>query len=203
MTQSSRAASLALFATLAGCTSIQPTVPTTTPPDASSGYVAGAFTRTNTGGVAFILKGMDSGVEYAMPLGEDSPLPKDVKDQVVAVKVPPGRYAVSHWITYGTLDKSQSTKTSMSNAFLAAPFVVEAGSVIYLGAFSVTSTTTPGYPKMTIHWSVKPMAIHLNGARAAFLKTYPMFGSVPFVCRLCLDTLANPSERLPTATPKN
>jgi len=176
----------ALAAALAVCASIQPVVRTTTSPEPSGSYIAGTFTRSSSGGFAFIVRNVESGTEYGMPLGEDSLLPKDVTDQVIAIKVPPGRYEVSQWITYGTLTKERSSKREIKNPYLAKPFTVEAGSVTHLGKFSVTTAITSGYT----NWSIKPNPMTSQDAKNGFLAAYPSFTSHSFSCRLCTDTLA-------------
>lgn len=189
-----RLAALALAATwMTGCAVIQPVLPPTSQPDAASGYVAGGFTRVKSGGFAFIVRNVESGAEFALPLGEDTSWPSDVENQVVAIKLPPGRYAVSHWITYATLTKERISKSAVSNPYLSAPFSVVTGSVTYLGNYSVSTLHSGGY----INYRISPKPVMAEGARSAFLKTYPAFGGNNFACRLCADTL----PQAPTSNP--
>ena len=87
----------AALVAVSGCASVQPVLAPTASVDASSGYVAGQFTRMKARGFAFVVKGVDDGREFTMPLGEDSSMPSEAKDQTVAIKVPPGTYAVVQW----------------------------------------------------------------------------------------------------------
>lgn len=178
---------LALACALGACASIQPVVSSSAAPEASSGYVTGSFTRTKSGGFAFVLRNLDSGAEYEMPLGEDTLLPTDVSDQVIAIKVPPGRYSVAQWFTYGTLTKERSSKKEISNPYLKAPFTLGNGAVVYLGRYSITTTYTPGYPVSRTDWAIRPQPVKSTEARSAFAKTYPAFADMPFSCRLCAD----------------
>ncbi|MBL0728807.1 hypothetical protein [Piscinibacter sp. HJYY11] len=181
-----RLPALALAVLLAsGCAVIQPVVPAAAAPDAASAYIAGAFTRVSSGGFAFIARNADTGEEYALPLGADTPFPTDVENQVVAIKVPPGRYAITQWITYATLTKERITKSNITNAVLSEPFTVAPGSVTYLGNYSVT-TTRAG---TSMHFRISPKVVTSADARTGFLKAYPGFQSQSFACKLCVDTV--------------
>jgi hypothetical protein len=189
-----RLAAWALAAILmTGCAVIQPVLPPTSQPDATAGYVAGGFTRVKSGGFAFIVRNLDTSAEFALSLGEDTSWPTDVENQVVAIKLPPGRYAVSHWITYATLTKERISKSAVSNPYLSAPFSVAAGSVTYLGHYSVSTLHSGGY----VNYRISPRPVMAAGARSAFLKAYPAFSGNDFSCRLCTDTL----PQMPTPTP--
>lgn len=175
---------------LVGCASIQPTVMSSAVPDPASGYLAGTFSRVSSGGFAFVVKNMRTGEEFGMPLGEDGLLPKDVNNQVIAIKLPPGDYAVTEWYTYATLTKERSAKKPISNRYLAMPFKVEAGKVMYLGYYLVSTSSGGGYT----YWTVKPRPIGLSEAKAAFASAYPAFVQHDFACQLCLDTVPLKSE---------
>lgn len=181
-----RLPALALTALLAsGCAVIQPVLPAAAAPDATAAYVAGAFTRVSSGGFAFIARNADTGEEYALPLGADTPFPTDVDNQVVAIKVPPGRYAITQWITYATLTKERITKSNVTNAVLSEPFTVAPGSVAYLGNYSVTTTRSG----LSSYFRISPKTVTSADAHAAFVKAYPGFQSQSFTCKLCIDTL--------------
>ena len=141
-----------LLGLLTGCATIEPAVQTTAKPETGMAYVAGQFSRSNSGGFAFVLQNLDSNAEYSMSLGEDGTWPKDVKDQVLAVKLPPGRYAVRQWFTYGTLTKERSRSHAVSNTELSRPFQVASGSVLFLGGFSADTVTRGNQ----IFWTIKP-----------------------------------------------
>jgi hypothetical protein len=177
---------LAFAMALSACASIQPVVKSAALPEATSAYVTGNFTRIKSGGFAFVLRNLDSGLEYGMPLGEDSLLPTDVTDQVIAIKVPPGRYSVAQWFTYGTLTKERTRKKDISNTFLNAPFVLEKASVVHIGSHLITTTYTPGYPTSRTDWLIKPQPITSKDAQGAFNKAYPAFANLAFMCHMCV-----------------
>jgi hypothetical protein len=176
---------LFFIVTLSGCVSIEPKYAPTAPPQKEFSYVAGKFTRTHSGGFAFILRNADSGIEYPMSLGEDTALPSDGFDQVVAIKVPPGKYVVSDWVTYGTLTKERSKKHPIKDSILNVPFTIEAGSVMFLGNYSANTSVTRGYPAGTINYSITPSVAIYRDSRDAFLKAYPLFNGSAFKCLSC------------------
>jgi len=177
---------LAIAGTLAACASIEPVVRHTASPEPSFGYIAGSFTRSGAGAFAFIIRNVESGAEYGMPIGEDSLMINDFSSLIIAIKIPPGRYEVLHWITYGTITKERLSKSEIKNAYLARPFTVEAGSVVHLGSFSVATTLPLGH----IEWTIASNPMTSREAKAGFLAAYPTFENHLFSCRLCSDGLA-------------
>lgn len=178
---------------LSGCASIHPAVDNTAAPVATSGYVAGGFSRNKSNGFAFIIRSLDSDKEYGMSLGEDSALPSEVDNQVVAIALPPGRYEIAQWMTYATLTKEKIKTSPMTNKYLAAPFTVKAGSVVYLGDFSLQTTRTYSYPTTYTNWSIRPQQLTTSLARRKFYATYPKFDQLTVECRLCQETFTNPA----------
>lgn len=167
----------------AGCASIEPTIQSNSPPETTSGYISGTFTRTNSGGFAFAITNLQTNHEYGLPLGEDTSLPSNVDRQVITIKVPPGRYVVSNWYTYGTLNRAKNGTNKITNRHLAMPFDVSANSVHYLGQFMVTTTQEA----LTTHWQIQPQGLTVEQARSAFGAAHPMFSVLQFSCQLCLD----------------
>ena len=181
MTAPRIAAALGLAFLLFGCASIEPSLKATAAPESGAGYVSGKFTRSNSGGFAFVLVDQLSRKEYAMSLGEDSPLPTDVNDQVVVVKVPPGRYSLAYWFTYGTLTKQRTMKFAVTNAALSAPFTVSSDSVVFLGNYSArTRSAISG-----LAWSVQPEIGNVREAQLDFSAAYPLLGKLNFSCHVC------------------
>jgi hypothetical protein len=176
---------LLLTAHVAGCASLQPSVPTDAKPKASAGYIAGTFEKTNSRGFAFVVRNIETGAEYNMSFGNDTVLPSSAAPQVTAIEVPPGRYDVKQWMTYIVLTKEISAKSPMTNRYLALPFDVGADSVLYLGNFSANTTHTFHGFGGTEHWTINPETVSLEEARGAFLKRYPAFTNRAFVCHLC------------------
>ena len=176
------------LALLAGCATIEPAVQAAAGPEPGMAYVAGQFTRSNSGGFAFVLQDVDLGTEYAMSLGEDGSWPSDVNEQVIAVKLRPGRYAVKQWFTYATLTKERSRGHPVTNPELSKPFRLNSGSVMFLGGFKV-DTTVQG---SQIYWSIKPRVLREERAQQAFGAAYPGLGTLAFECRLCISPLTPP-----------
>lgn len=186
---------------LTGCVSLQPTLQASAKPEKINAYVAGSFTRANSGGFGFVLTNADNGFEYVMPFGEDTAWPKDVKDQVVMIQVPPGKYRISHWLTYATLTKERSKKSEVTNKFIAAPFTLDPGAIIFLGSFSAKTETTVSYPYTHTNWSIKPNPLSASDARSAFAAAYPLFADAPFTCSMCIDSLLDALLKAPRPAP--
>lgn len=184
---------------LSGCASITPVVSQTATADASSGYVAGLFTRPKPRGFAFEnnrhyafeVKELSDGRRFMMPLGEESILPTEIKDQTVAIKLPPGRYTVFQWITYDPLTKEiLSTKPIIGSA-LSKPFDVTAGSVVHLGGYDLSQSVRIGSTLLQI----KPRRFSQAEVQKAFGDTYPNLASQAFRCVLCADTVGLPASQ--------
>src|SRR6185436_2422853 len=99
---------------LAGCASIQPAVAPTSAVDPGSGYISGTFTRSSARGFAFAIRSQE-GKEYFMSLGEDSKAPAEVNEQTVVIQVPPGTYAVWHWVAYAPSTKAVEMRRPVDN----------------------------------------------------------------------------------------
>ncbi|WP_020182104.1 hypothetical protein [Methylotenera sp. 1P/1] len=166
---------------LSACASIEPPIKASDTVDNELAYVAGKFTRSNSGGFAFVLVNQSSGREYNISLGSDPAFPKDVIDQVVAIKIPPGVYTVPYWFTYGTLTKERSDKHPITNLRLSAPFVASSGSTVFLGNYSAVTEHSNG---QTL-WSIKSQKISENQARDSFLEAYPLLHKLEFFCQNC------------------
>ncbi len=188
---------LVSLAVLSGCSSvpIQPVLSSKVVADPKVGYIAGTFTRAGGGhGFAYMLRNAETGTEYAMPLGEPSGPPKGLSDQVVAIKVPPGRYSVASWVTYATLDHTLAHKGTIKNTYLTEPFDVAAGSVVFLGKFATSTTVTPEVGRVMTYWSIKPQSVSTAAAKERFLLAYPTLDGRSFSCRICADMLPAPKQ---------
>jgi hypothetical protein len=180
---------------LCGCASVQPVLAPTASADASAGYVAGLFTRMKARGFAFVVKAAGDGREFTMPLGEDSSLPTAIKDQTVAIKLPPGTYTVSQWITYATLTKEIMTRKPVTGSVLSKPFAVKAGDVVHLGSYDVSESVQAGFPVTTTYLRVQPRRATQPEVQKAFAEVYPNLAAQPFRCVLCTDTVGQaPSQ---------
>lgn len=188
-----RLISILLLGILAGCANVQPVVATHSAADAGAGYVAGHFTRMKGRAFAFVLKA-DDGREFTMPLGEDSTLPTEVKDQTVAIKVPPGQYTVVRWITYATLTREVTSRQPIgSTSVLGRPFAVQPAGVIHLGSYDLSHYTQGGYPVITTHLRIQPRRATQSQLQRAFAETYPNLAALPLRCVLCAS-LAGPGS---------
>lgn len=176
-------------ACLTGCASVQPVLAPTAAADPNAGYVAGLFTRMKSRGYAFVVRATEGGAEYVMPLGEDASLPKQVTDQTVAIKLPPGTYTVSQWITYATLTKEIMSRKPITGSVLSRPFAVKAGSVVHLGSYDVSEYTQAGYPTITTYMRIQPRRFSEAEVRQAFVAMYPNLAAQAFRCVLCTDTV--------------
>lgn len=172
-----------IFVALSGCApiaSIEPILEKTVAPSEGFAYISGSFTRVNSGGFAFTITNLQTKQEYGLPLGEDGLLPKDVTKNIVAIKVPPGRYKVDNWYPYGTLTKEKHATFKIYNPWLSKPFEVRKDSVIFLGDFFIST-----YGITSIEWKVKPIKIELREAKERFDKNYSEFKLLKFECILC------------------
>ncbi|HEY8878961.1 MAG TPA: hypothetical protein VIN03_15435 [Roseateles sp.] len=178
-----------VFALLAGCASVQPVLTLEAAADPGSAYVAGLFTRMKSRGFAFVIRAVDGGAEYLMPLGEDGALPSAVNDQSVAIKLPPGKYVVTQWITYATMTKEVMSRRPISNPVLGQAFVVQAGSVTHLGSYDVSQFIQYGYPTINTQLKIQPRRASTVLVQEAFAAAYPKLAKQPFRCLLCTDTV--------------
>jgi hypothetical protein len=177
------------FAMLSGCASVQPVLAPTAAVEPGAGYVAGLFSRMKVRGYAFVIRSIDGNAEYNMPLGEDSSWPSAVNDQSVVIKLPPGRYTVSQWITYATLTKEIMSRKAISNSLLTQPFSVSAGSVTHLGSYDISEYVQSGYPAATTYMRIQPRRATQSQVQEAFAATYPNLAKAPVRCLLCIDTV--------------
>ena len=175
------AGAVVLAVAAAGCAQIQPVVAPTSSVDPAAAYITGTFTRTSMRGFAFAIRNQD-GKEYFMSLGEDRKAPTQVEEQTVAIQVPPGTYAVMHWVAYDTSTKAVEMRRPVDNTVLSKAFTVRAGDVVHLGEFDVTQARRAD----TSYYSIKPAYIATTDeARASVAKAYPNIASRPFRCLVC------------------
>jgi len=166
---------------LSGCAVIEPAIKPTMAPEKGTAYVSGKFMRSSSVGFAFVLVNQTSKTEYAISLGEDGLLPEDRKNQVITIKVPPGKYAVKYWYTYGTLSRDRSSKHQVTNPDLSAPFIVSSGSVVFLGNYATVSE----YSNATARWMIKPRIASEDQARYDFGEAFPLLAKLNFSCHVC------------------
>lgn len=171
---------------LTACANLTPAVTASAGPDAEAGYIAGLFNR-NGWSFAIRIRAVDGAEEYVMPMGEDTRLPADLLGSTVAIKVRPGRYAVSGLFTYTTLSKEIISKAPGVTGFLGAPFDVKPGAVTHLGEFTVESKRTgvPGKDAVRYDMRVHPHATLERDVAAAFRAAYPKLAGLEIRCLPC------------------
>ena len=183
------------LAALSGCANVQPTLPYDAAPDPQSGYVASQFSKANYNNFAFVIRDMDSKQEYLMALGEDSVRFKEHKGLTVAIKLPPGSYAVTDWMTYRTGTMEIISRTRLEpNAVLNRPFTVGAGSVTHLGSFDLTRNErqlNSVVKRTTIR--IVPLAWPQSAVQDDFKRSYANLAQLPLSCLYCIDTVRRPA----------
>lgn len=191
------------FLLLSGCAGVAPTLPSSVQPEPNASYVAGLFNRGSGINFALVLRSTDGKTEYVMPMGEDSALPSKIEHSSIAIKVIPGTYSITQWITYSTLNKEVMTRRPIdATQLLSKPFTVEAGTVTHLGNFAMESN--PGYGGFNgaVHTIRFKIEMHLlrttrQEVRDAFTQAYPNLASQAFECLFCSDSaqLASAAQR--------
>lgn len=157
-------------------------------PNSAYGYIAIRTTQEKGTDIAFVVNNVDTGTAFNMPLEEDATWSSKENKQVAIMKVPPGRYAVTQWLTYASMTKSEFTEKVVTNPYLSYPFNVNPNTVTFLGDFMVGFDINHGYVTDHWHWTIRPLRIHLEEAHAAFAESYPAFRDLAFTCRLCTET---------------
>jgi len=160
----------------AGCANVQPVLAPTSAADPNDAYISVTFNRASGRGFAFELHSKE-GKAYYLSLGDRSA--NNAEDQTVAIEVPPGTYAVTHWVTY--VGKAVEERQPNENRVLGKPFTLQAGGVAYLGVFDVQQ----GKRADMNYYSIKPDVGTRDEAHTALAAAYPNLASRPFQCILC------------------
>ncbi|MFZ6679330.1 hypothetical protein [Undibacterium sp. Tian12W] len=170
-----------VYLLLSGCAVIEPAIKPTMAPEKGTGYVSGKFMRSSSAGFAFVLVNQTTKTEYSISLGEDGLLSEDTNNRVITIKVPPGKYVVKYWYTYGTLSRDRSSKHQVISPDLSAPFIVSSGSVVFLGNY----TTVSEYANSTARWMIRPRIASEDQARYDFGEAFPLLAKLNFSCHVC------------------
>jgi len=170
---------------LCGCVNVQPILASEAPADITHGYISGQFSRVNLSGFGLVVKEIVSGNEYIIPMGEDTNFPSAINAQTVAVKLQPGTYKVSQWVTYATLTKETIARRSLESSPLSKPFKVNSGSVVHLGSYSLGGNKEISYAGLTMNFRMDPLPVTEIQVYDAFKHTYPKLANLPFHCILC------------------
>jgi hypothetical protein len=167
-----RAALLLVLALSVGCVSIQPKIPHSARPSATSGYVGGLFAKDTIVGFGFSLRNERTHEEYVL----------EIEDKAVSlIAVPPGRYRVASWLTWSAVGSELLTRKDIpAGVPFGQPFDVEAGQVMLLGSWFADK---PGiWPTFTI----ASHRITEDEALAAFQAAYPGFATQLIRCLHCV-----------------
>lgn len=175
---------------ISSCTiiSVTPAVRPDASPKAGNGYISAMVSGEKNANFAFVIRNTTTGVDYRMSLGE-GPAYRPIVNEVSAIDVPPGRYAVISWVTFATLTKGKLVEKAIHNPVLKMPFVVEPGSVTFLGDFAISYNNYVAAGGVTMSWRIDPLRVDTGVARSAFISSYPTFRDSAFSCRLCLDSI--------------
>ncbi len=168
-------------------------------PDDSFGLVSGIFSRKKSSDVAFVVRNATTGSEYILSFGEDTRMPQDITNEMVAIRVPPGRYAVTEWVTFATITKDKLTRKAVTNPYVFKEFDVGAGTVVFLGKYAVEGSSGMSNAFTSyLAWEIHPLPITSEEARQRFVQTYPAFVESAFSCLVCADTVNRPKRVDPT-----
>jgi hypothetical protein len=174
-----------LLAWLTGCVNPEPAIERTAKADPSAGYVAAAFGRydNDNDGFALTVKRQGSDKEFIMPIDPDAKHRKSHATQVLVMKLPPGNYEVTGWVTY-VMGREQ-TRGTVQSADLSKPFVIEAGRVSFLGSFDLLKQYLSLSPVMTVRWAIETSAIQEAQARDGLATDYPGLAGLHIDCLAC------------------
>jgi hypothetical protein len=179
---------------LSGCANVQPVLGADSAADPGAGYVAGQFSKAKAANFAFVIRAADGGKEYMMSLGDDVSLPTAMKERTVAIKLPPGSYSVTQWVTYATLTKEIITRKDIGASVLTTPFTISPGSVTHLGSYQLLQSEQAfSYPNITVRYRIKPIPLLERTVREDFILAYPKLADQAFRCVLCIDTVRRPA----------
>jgi hypothetical protein len=169
---------------LAGCVTLQPPVLNTAKPIATSGYVAGIFSRSAGPGWGYALGLVENrgGNAYTMAFDEASRT-VPARQTTSMIELPPGEYRVAYWTTYGWLFKQQASRKDLpAEHVLARPFTVKQGQVVVIGHLLASTEELSG----RINWSIVPQKARESEVVASFRRAFPGFEQAPVECLLCL-----------------
>jgi hypothetical protein len=173
---------------VSGCAIIDSPIPTSASREPGFAYFSGRFSRHDVDKFALILRNIDTGREYAMPLGDTQFLSPQKLDKVIALKVPLGNYIATHWITYVGIGNERTSKNEIKSGRLAKPIHVSDGQVVFLGDFDMKQWTTSdpeNIMRYYKHWSMTPKRITTMEAQSAFDSAYPQLRPTAFSCLIC------------------
>lgn len=158
---------------LSGCVSVQTVTPGAETPKATVGYVAGVFSAAANDDFGLGITSVAGGEEMVLPFANPAvPMKTILQDRVTMIQLPPGKYRVSSWLTFGRLTKEKITKKELPAGAEGLLFDVTPGRVWYLGKFSA-ATAVAGYQR--IRFSIRPQRIAQQDLALLFEIGYPNF----------------------------
>ncbi|NBD21456.1 hypothetical protein GTZ97_12355 [Aquabacterium fontiphilum] len=175
-------------AILSGCAFVDAPVPAEARQENGSAYISGRFTRNDTTeNFALILKNTVTGKEYLMPLGDTKTKDPQLHNKVIALKVEPGLYSATHWVTYFGRTKEQTSKNPVNSGDLKMIHAF-AGENTFIGDYDLKYWQSPHptqWRSFYLNWSMRAKPITLDEARRAFEEEYPNLSTKEFHCLIC------------------
>lgn len=172
---------------MTGCvTNLMTPLSNSATPNNTNGVVAVSVINTSINGVGFVLHNKQTGVDYTLSLGKGPTHREDAKREVIGAELPPGEYQITQWETFKNFGKSVYTKFDITNPYMAVPFTLQAGQVMYLGDYLVEGIDyQTGIHTYTVHWHISPLHANLRGAHKLFAGAYPAYANSALHCLMC------------------
>lgn len=173
---------------LAGCAGVQPHLAKETPPVRGMGYIGGDFTLRNENfHSGFQLKELSTGNEFILSFAGKEGTPAG-EHAVGMIAVKPGRYLVTHWVTYNKFWGTRGgvdMKRPVTDGRLAEVLEVKADQVLFLGRFVGNTDWRPGVFSSTTTSAITPLPTSRLMVRQLLNDEYPQFSSLDMVCVMC------------------
>jgi hypothetical protein len=158
---------------LSGCVALQKVTSSAEAPKATVGYVAGVFSAAAADDFGLGITRVGGGDEVVLPFANlATPMKVVMQDRVTMIELPPGKYRISSWLTFGRYTKEKVTRNELPAGVEALEFTVAPGRVRYLGKFAAASAVA-GYLK--IRFSIRPQTIAQQDLALLFEVGYPNF----------------------------
>lgn len=203
-----------LIAFLSGCAALQPVLNSASEADADAGYVAVLSQQKLTEfGYALVLDSSDGKARYNLPLSDVYTQVTLGKPTTRVIKIPPGTYAVTEWITYMSPatyrwgnqsllmvqwfekvigEKEVITRRKITNEHFKRSFTLEPGQVAHLGSFEMSEKKTclSRYcHQESTEFRLEPQLATQVQVQKALAVDYPHLVNLPVRCLLCSDTV--------------
>jgi hypothetical protein len=199
---------------LSGCAALQPVLNSASEADPGAGYVAVlSHQKLITYGYALVLTTSDGKTRYNLPLSDVHTQVTLGKPTTRVIKLPPGTYAVTEWITYmgpATYswgnhsllmaqwfekvagEKEVITRKKISNEHIKRSFTLEPGQVAHLGSFEMSEKKeclSRYCHQESTQFRLEPLLAAQAQVQRALAADYPHLVNLPVRCLLCSDTV--------------